>query len=72
MRVPYYLDKIGNRTDFDGWFPRWYMPNEPLTFKNSNVTAMLNVIIIDSAEEIRIGVGNDWKPVVLGPQEMQL
>eukprot|EP00354_Favella_ehrenbergii_P007804 CAMPEP_0170452344 /NCGR_PEP_ID=MMETSP0123-20130129/1273_1 /TAXON_ID=182087 /ORGANISM="Favella ehrenbergii, Strain Fehren 1" /LENGTH=157 /DNA_ID=CAMNT_0010714317 /DNA_START=760 /DNA_END=1233 /DNA_ORIENTATION=+ len=30
------------------------------------------MMIIDTAHEIKVGVGYDWKPVVLGPDEMQV
>lgn len=72
MRVPYYREKLSELANFDGFVARWYIPGEKLYFKKSSTTAIINVMIIDSAEEIKVGVGYDWTPVVLGRDEMQL
>ena len=34
--------------------------------------ATLTLIVIDTAKEIKVGVGNNWPPVVLGKGEIQL
>jgi hypothetical protein len=72
MRVPYYRERLANLSSFDGFVSRWYIPAEKLYFKKSNTTAIITVMIIDSAEEVKVGVGFDWAPVVLKRDEMQL
>ena len=66
MRVPYFMDRLANLTNFDGWVPRWYIPSAELKFTNSNRTAFATVMIIDTAHEIKVGMGHDWTPIVLG------
>ena len=72
MRVSYYMDRIGDLPGFDGWSPRWYIPSEELIFSKTNEIGYFNVIILDTAQEIKVGFGYDWVPVVLGPGEIQM
>ena len=72
MRVPYFLERLQNLPSFSGFVPRWYFPAEKLRFSKSNTTAIITAMIIDSRQEIKVGVGYDWPPVILGPDEMQL
>lgn len=72
MRVPYYNERLDDLESFDGFVARWYIPGEKLYFKKSDTTAIITVMILDTAKEIKVGVGYDWPPVVLGRNEMQL
>ena len=72
MRVPYYNERLAGLESFDGFVARWYIPGEKLYFSKSNTTAIITVMILDTAKEIKVGVGFDWPPVVLGRNEMQL
>ena len=38
----------------------------------SDLTSHQTLAIIDTALEIKVGVGYDWKPVVLGNDEIQI
>ena len=64
------MDRLANMTNFDGWFPRWYIPSAELQFSNSNRTAIATVMIIDTALEIKVGIGHDWTPIVLRRDEI--
>ena len=72
MIVPYFQSRLDGLKDFDGFVSRWYVPGESLYFEATNTTAIITILIIDSAHEIEVGVGFDWKPVVLGDDEMQV
>ena len=72
LRVSYFKERLADLTDFSGWSPRWYLPSKTLTFSKSETSALITVMVVDSANEIKIGYGYDWDPVVLGPNEMQL
>lgn len=72
MRVPYFFDRLNGLPSFDGFVARWYIPGEKLIFQATNTTAITTVMVIDTAHEIKVGVGFDWKPVVLGSDQMQV
>lgn len=72
LRVGYYEERLDGLEDFDGFVGRWYIPSEKLYFEKSNSTAIITVMIIDSAKEIKVGLGYNWAPDVLGPNQMQL
>ena len=72
MRVPYYDQRLNDLESFDGFVGRWYLPAERLYFKQTNTTAITTVVVLNSAKEIKVGVGYDWPPVVLGEGEMQV
>lgn len=72
MRTPYFTERLSNLTEFDGFVGRWYFPGEKLVSQETNTSAIVTALVIDTANEISVGVGYDWPPVVLGEQEMQL
>ena len=72
IRVPYFFSRLDELPSFDGFVARWYLPGESLQFPATNTTAIITIMIIDTAHEIKVGVGYDWKPVILGSDEMQI
>ena len=52
MRVPYYEERLKDLDSFDGFCARWYIPGESLYFSKSNTTAIITVMILDTAKEI--------------------
>ena len=70
LRVPYYEERLKDLESFDGFVARWYIPGESLTFSKTNTTAIITIMIIDTAKEIKVGMGYNWAPVVLGRNEM--
>ena len=52
MRVPYYEERLKDLDSFDGFVARWYIPGESLYFSKSNTTAIITVMILDTAKEI--------------------
>ena len=72
MRVPYYEERLKDLESFDGFVARWYLPAERLYFEKTNTTAITTVVVMDTAYEIKVGVGYDWPPLVLGEGEMQI
>lgn len=59
MIVPYFQSRLKDLPSFDGFVSRWYFPGESLYFEKTNSTAIITVMIIDSAHEIEVGVGYD-------------
>ena len=52
MKMSYYKDKLDNLKGFDGFVGRWYIPAESLTFSKTETTAIITVIVMDTAHEI--------------------
>ena len=72
MRTPYFFERLDSLTDFEGFVGRWYFPSETLTADKTGASDITTALVIDSQREIKIGVGYDWPPVVLGNEELQL
>ena len=49
MRVPYYQERLKDLEPFDGFVARWYIPGEKLYFSKSDTTAIITVMILDTA-----------------------
>jgi hypothetical protein len=77
MNTPYFLDRLESlyETTFQGFAPRWFLPGTKLYSTlpdHTQVSQTQTLAIIDTASEIKIGVGYDWYPEVLGPSEIQI
>ena len=72
LRTKFYQERLANLPNFDGFVARWYIPGENLYFSRTDTNATISVIIMDTAHEIKVGVGYDWTPVKLGRDQMQL
>ena len=72
MRTRYFFNRLDGLESFDGFVARWYIPGTDMLFEATNTTAVITVLIIDTAHEIQVGVGYHWKPVVLGSDQMQV
>lgn len=73
MKGTYFNEKLANLTSFEGFVPRWYIPATDIYSKDdSSNHATQTLSIIDTALEIKVGVGFDWPPVILGKKKIQL
>lgn len=73
MNTTFFEERLENSPNFDGFFPRTYIPQTKLTSyptHSDNVTVTL--VVLDTVGEIKVGVGLDWYPLILGPQEIQI
>ena len=69
-RTNYYTSKLNGLDDFDGFFPRLFIPNSRIYKKNEGTDEYTYVtqtlFWIDSTNEIKVGVGLDFPPIPLG------
>lgn len=76
LRTDYFTSKLNNLDNFDGFSPRWIFPQTRMvkaTDHDHEKVATQTMLIIDSLEEIKIGVGlNSWPPAILEKKEIQI
>lgn len=66
LRYSYYNDSLADEDQFAGFVPRWYVPSLTVAAgKDLDVNATQTLGIIDTAYEIKVGVGYDWAPDIL-------
>jgi len=71
MKATYFGEKLANLTTFEGFVPRWYVPATDIYSKDDPSNhATQTLAIIDTALEIKVGVGYDWPPKVLGKNKI--
>lgn len=67
MKSDWYNETLQNLPTFAGWFPRIYLPSTNLISEMApDIISHQTLAIIDSVQEIKVGVGYDWDPVVIG------
>jgi len=66
IRSKFFEERLDNLEDFAGWFPRIYVPATTVkSAKTPDLTSHQTLAVIDTAKEIKVGVGYGWKPLVL-------
>ena len=76
LRSRYFSTRLAGLEHFDGFCPRWIIPQTRMV-ASTDIThervATQTLLIIDSAAEVKVGVGlNTWPPLVLGRSEVQI
>ena len=75
-RTNYYTNRLNGLEGFDGFFPRLFIPNSRIYKKNEDTDeysfATQTLFWIDSTNEIKVGVGLDFPPVLLGAGDIQV
>ena len=73
MRNSYYQRTTSALPQFSGFVPRWYIPSTTMfSPDNPDFFSTQTLAIINSTQEIEVGVGYAWKPVVIGDSQIQL
>lgn len=67
MKASYFEERLADLEAFSGWFPRTYVPSATIKSEKVKITSHQSLALIDTALEIKVGVGYEWPPVVLGP-----
>jgi len=80
VNTPYFMERLEplQESTFQGFSPRWYLPQTRLYAdieiegKTERVFQTQTLGIIDTQNEIEIGIGYNWPPVVLGENQIQV
>ena len=73
MRNSYYQKTTSTLPQFAGFVPRWYLPSTTMyNSDNPDLVSTQTLAIINSTQEIEVGVGYAWKPVIIGDGQVQL
>ena len=76
LRTDYFTRRLNALDHFYGFSPRWIIPQARMVAKNDTArekVATQTMLVVNSLEEIRIGVGlNSWPPVILGDSDVQI
>ena len=74
MKSGYFEQKLDGLDNFDGFFPRLYLPSTNMVAKDNpeGLNSHQSLALIDTAKEIEVGVGYDWTPAVLKNDEIQI
>jgi hypothetical protein len=67
MRNKYYQEKLGKLNRFEGFVPRWTFPRTVIEVaeKSPPVSTTQMLLVIDTAREVFIGMGEKFPPTVL-------
>jgi len=70
----YFEERLANLPNFDGFFPRLYLPSSNMVSKENpeGLNSHQSMAVIDTKKEIEVGVGYDWPPTVLAADEIMI
>ena len=74
MKSSYFEETLDGLDGYDGFFPRLYIPSSNMVSKDDpdGINSHQSLAMINTALEIKVGVGYDWKPNVLDSGEIQV